>query len=209
MGYAKLFKIPSLNIVLRNTGTLFTHLSMLEIMHCNVFREDSDFMDEFTISLIIIVICVLLIIFVIKRRAKKEGVTFTQALLRTLMETPQERKAKKRRKDSRMTPQQDAMSDYPWKRDPWKQAEKQKAQSGRKDSRSISGIEKICYILVLLGFAWYGLSVYGGSDSYTNGTNNGSSNTRYANGVTVNNVKEYFGYGSETEVVDCSNYGST
>lgn len=137
----------------------------------------------------------------IKRRAKKEGVTFTQALLRTFMETPQERKAKKRRKDSRMTPQQDAMSDYPWKRDPWKQAEKQKEQpkeqSGKNGSLSLLAI-------ILIGCVVYYFYFYGGSGSYTNGTNNGSSNTQHANGVTVNNVKEYFGYGNETVVVDCS-----
>ena len=164
-------------------------------------------MFEYTIIVILVVILVLIIIFESKRRVKEEGVTFKQALLSTLKEDYYQ-KAKKDRKVSRKSPQQDAMSDYPWKRDPWKQAEKQKekqkAQSGRKDSRSISGIEKIFYILVLLGCAWYGLSVYGGSGSYTNGTNNGSSNTQYANGVTVNNVKEYFGYGSETVVVDCS-----
>lgn len=152
----------------------------------------------------------LICILVVNRKAKQEGVSFMQAYSMLLSDkfSDKDQKAKKDKKDSRMTSQQDAMSDYPWKRDPWRQAEKQKekqkAQSGRKDSRSISGIEKIFYILVLFGCAWYGLSVYGGSGSYTNGTNNGSSNTRYANGVTVNNVKEYFGYGSETVVVDCS-----
>ena len=165
------------------------------------------------LATVLIVGYFLICILVVNRKAKKEGVSFMQAYSMLLSDkfSDKDQKAKKDKKDSRMTPQQDAMSDYPWKRDPWrpwrqaeKQKEKQKAQSGRKDSRSISGIEKIFYILVLLGCAWYGLSVYGGSGSYTNGTNNGSSNTRYANGVTVNNVKEYFGYGSETVVVDCS-----
>ena len=147
-------------------------------------------------------ICILLV----NRKAKKEGVSFMQAYSMLLSDkfSDKDQKAKKDKKDSRMTPQQDAMSDYPWKRDPWRQAEKQKekqkAQSGKEAGYALIAIALIGCMAYYVSSS----SSYGGSGSYTNGTNNGSSNDQYANEVTVNNVKEYFGYGSATVVVDCS-----
>lgn len=149
------------------------------------------------LATVLIVGYFLICILVVNRKAKKEGVSFKQAYSLLLSDkfSDKDQKAKKDKKDSRMTPQRTAMS-----HDPRKRKEKQKEQSGKEAGFALISIAIIGCMAYYVGSS----SSYSGSGSYTNGTNNGSSNTQYANGVTVNNVKEYFGYGSETVVVDCS-----